>query len=405
MAGKFNPFRPDKMVPPGLFAGRLEEIEYTESCMLQTKHENPKHFMFVGERGIGKSSLILFDQYLGEGLVEAKGGHKYNFIVLNVSLRREDDFLAIIDRIANALKKQIEKHDVFGTFVLKTIEILTRFEAAGVRYNHQVTTKNEAFLSLQDDLENAFIKMADAFDGILLLIDEADAPDSSADLGLICKLLTEEMSKRQTDRLCIGLAGLPTLPIKLRESHESSLRLFQIMNLETLESGEREMVIQMGLNSANKKNEAPIGITPEAEILISTYSEGYPHFLQEFAFCAFEEDSDNMIDKDDFFKSLFRENGAFDQLGAKYFDRDYATPGSDDYREVLKCMSDGYDGWITRGDIIVKTELKASTVDNALRALKKQGLIIQDDRRSGHYRLPTRSFAAWINIKKKAEFA
>jgi hypothetical protein len=135
------------------------------------------------------------------------------------------------------------------------------------------------------------------------------------------------------------------------------------------------------------------------------FSEGYPHFLQEFAYCAFETDDDNEITHDDFMESLFEENGAFDQLGAKYFDKSYSTPASDDYRKVLDAMSDHDDSWVNRSTLISESGLKAATVDNALRALKLKDIIVQDDSRAGVYRLPTRSFAVWISLRKRAGVA
>jgi len=406
MPDKYNPFRPDKIMPPGMFAGRLDEINYINGCLRQGRFGNPKHFMLIGERGIGKSSLILLTKFLAEGnihLTDQKNDYKY--LVISVALRREDSFLNIIARISRQLKKECDqRHDAFGNLVFKALEIVSRFEAAGVKYNHAPrAVEEEAFASLQDDIELALLKAGDTIDGVLILIDEADAPPAEAGLGLLCKLLTEELAKRQMDRVCIGLAGLPQLPQKVLESHESALRLFHIMTLRPLEPAERTMVLDIGLQEANRHNPIPTSISPDAASAIAEYSEGYPHFLQEFAYCAFEEDSDGTIDRSDFIQSLLSENGAFDQLGAKYFDRPYNTPSSDDYRRVLHAMSEVMDDWSSRAELIERTGLKGGTVDNALRALKKQDIIVQDEARAGQYRLPTRSFAAWINIRKRAE--
>ena len=393
------------MVPPGLFAGRLDEIDYIIGCLRQTKNGNPKHFLVSGERGIGKSSLVLYTQFCAEGSIDEKDEH-FKFVVLNTSLRHEDTFLTLIERVAMALKKEMEKQDAVGSFVAKSVEFLSRFEAGGLKYNAPANAgTDEAFAALLDDFETAILKGGDAYDGILLLIDEADGPDASANLGLFCKLLTEEMAKRRTDKVCIGLAGLPPVVGKLSDSHPSSLRLFHILDLKPLEDHERKMVLDMGLDDANKKNAAKCTIEPLASTLISEYSEGYPHFLQEFAYCAFEEDDDNVIDANDFLSSLSRENGAFDQLGAKYFKDLYATPASDEYRKVLHLMAEGLDGWITRAEIIESGKIKVGTIDNALRALKLKGIIVPDEQRVGHYRLPTRSFAAWINLQNKVKAA
>lgn len=404
MAGKYNPFRPDKTAPPGMFAGRVEEIRYIQGCLRQTKNGNPKHFLITGERGIGKSSLMLVEQVSARGKIPGPSGEHFNFVVLNVKLRKEDEFSDIVTRVSRALRREMEKIDQFKAIVLKSIDLLSRFEAAGYRFHGASSNQNdELFGSLVDDFENAISKARSIYDGILLLIDEADAPAAEANLGLFCKLITEEMAVRETDYLCIGLAGLPSISTKLRASHESSLRLFHTLVLQPLEPKERVQVLELGLEDAQRSNQASVEIEDEAAQLISTFSEGYPHFLQEFAYCAFEHDDNDVIDVSDFLESLFSENGAFDQLGRKYFNKPYNTPGSNDYREVLHIMADNLDNWVSRKDIIENSSLKAGTVDNALRALKAKDIIVQDESRMGFYRLPTRSFATWINIQKRAD--
>lgn len=55
---KYNTFRPNNIITPGMFVGRLEEINAIERCLFQAKNGNPQHFLVQGERGIGKSSLL-----------------------------------------------------------------------------------------------------------------------------------------------------------------------------------------------------------------------------------------------------------------------------------------------------------------------------------------------------------
>jgi hypothetical protein len=403
MPNKYNPFRPDSITPPGLFAGRIDEIDYIESCLRQAKASNPKHFLVAGGRGIGKSSLVLYAQNYAQGKIAPKRGKKpFNFTVLSIALRRDDTFLMIIERVAKALKHEMDERDKMVAFAAKSVEFLARFEAAGIKYNAQANAgADEAFDALLDDFESAILKGGKAHDGILLLMDEADGPAAKANLGLFCKLLTEEMAKRETDKVCIGLAGLPALAGKLSESHPSSLRLFQTLNLKPLEVPERKFVVERALREANWRNSMDCAIESGAIELISDYSEGYPHFLQEYAYCAFEQDNDYIIDTADFMDSLLKKDGAYDRLGSKYFKDQYGTLGSNEYRRVLNVMAKRQDGWISRAEIISEGKFKAATVANALRALKVKGIIVQDEHRTGHYRLPTRSFAAWINIQNK----
>lgn len=408
MPDKYNPFRPDKMCPPGIFSGRIEELKTIDHCLIQTKAGNPAHFLLEGERGIGKSSLLFCEQLVAGGDLETLGSKKkLNFLVVSISLHEKDDYTSIIRKIAAELKCQVEQEQTLKTAVFKTIDFLTRIEAAGVRLRKDDKSADETELlgNLQTYVVDVITKLGTSKDGIVLLIDEADKPPAEAGLGSICKLLTEELTKRRTEKLCIGLAGLPNLIQVLRDNHESSPRLFKTMSLQVLEQGDREEVLERGLAEAKEKNNFETTMTPDAKRLICHLSEGYPHFLQEFAYCAFEEDADNVIDSNDVINSLFRENGAFDQLGRKYFNQYYAAVGSDAYRTVLAVMAEKMGDWIDRATIIKEGKLNGGIVDNALRALKAKNIIIHHDMKPGLYRLPTKSFAVWIKSRNQVEKA
>jgi type II secretory pathway predicted ATPase ExeA len=100
-----------------------------------------------------------------------------------------------------------------------------------------------------------------------------------AKLGEFCKLFTEKMTKLRCDRVCLGLAGLPSLVAKLRASHESAPRIFETLSLEPLEPHESMEVIRRGLGEAKEKNGFETEIDDDALQLIVTLSEGYPHFI------------------------------------------------------------------------------------------------------------------------------
>ena len=75
---------------------------------------------------------------------------------------------------------------------------------------------------------------------------------------------------------------------------------------------------------------------------------------------------------------------------------------SDDYRKVLQVIAKHTPEEVSRKQIIDETKLKTHTVDNALTALKKRGTIIPISGRGGVFKLPSRSFAAWIQAFKLA---
>jgi hypothetical protein len=159
-----------------------------------------------------------------------------------------------------------------------------------------------------------------------------------------------------------------------------------------------------GAHPPRTKNGFDVTISDEAKNLISELSEGYPHFLQQFAHCAFEVDRDNAIDIDDVNQGAIQEGqGAIEQLGLKYFHELYFDQiASDEYRGVLRVMSEQFDGWVTKASIRHATELKESTINNAITALKKRHIIVPKPGVAGVYKLPTKSFAVWIRAFSKA---
>jgi len=97
----------------------------------------------------------------------------------------------------------------------------------------------------------------------------------------------------------IGLAGLQDLRDVLRESHPSSLRIFDEIQLRRLSDDEATRVIDLCLEEANEKNGFQTKIADDARFFLVSISEGYPHFIQQFGYSAFARDSDDLIDMRD----------------------------------------------------------------------------------------------------------
>lgn len=162
--------------------------------------------------------------------------------------------------------------------------------------------------------------------------------------------------------------------------------------------------VERGLETARQKNGFETAITDEAMTLLCELSEGYPHFIQQFAYAAFATDTDNHIDVTDVIDGAFKENGAIAQLGQKYFNEMYfGRINSGEYRKVLDAMAKYSDGWVWRQTLVQEAGVKATTLNNALNTLKTKSIIVADDSRQGYYKLPTKSFAAWINAIRSVE--
>jgi hypothetical protein len=386
------------MVTPGMFCGRLEETQSIEQSLNQTKNGNPQHFLLEGERGIGKSSLMLFASAIATG--KERGDTGLEFIVVEIELGAETTYMELIKKIGVSFRSELRRKAHIKTLAKTAWEFRSGWSILGVEYKgheHELSVP-DAIEDLASALHNFLDETKGTIDGVLILIDEADKPaPSTANLGEFVKILTEKLTKRGCDRVCIGLAGLPLLLQRLKEGHESSLRVFETLNLKPLSLDEAKQVVFRGLAEAKTKNGKETTITEAALEKIVHLSEGYPHFIQQFSYCAFAEDTDDVIDNDDVVNGAYKENGALDQLGHKYFQEMYFDKiASPDYRKVLDTMSDELDAWLQRKEIAKRSGVKDTQITNALAALKSRNIILANPERPGEYRLPTKSFAVWI---------
>jgi hypothetical protein len=397
---KFNPFRPNSLVSPGIFTGRVEECIALENILFQTKNGNPGHALLYGERGIGKSSLLFVHDLTAKGELSGFENVRFNFLTVTVMLEPSDTYQTIIRKLGAGLTRMIASHNQAKELVKKAWDFIKRLEVMGVKYR---AAPEEAPSELLDELAHAYTATCDDiggfYEGILVLIDEADKPPSNAHLGALVKGLTERMARSQSNRVSLALAGVDVVLQNLRESHESALRVFTTYHLKPLSWDECIEVVRKGLKDASERNQFETRISPEAEHLLAFYSEGYPHFIQQFAFCAFAADTDNEIDREDVRTGAWAEHGAFDQLGTKYFEGLYFDQiNSNDYRQVLRFMAGHLDGWVSKEEIRRAVHLKESTLNNALRALKNRRIILPQPGQQGLFRLPLKSFAAWIKV-------
>ena len=396
---RFNPFRPGNLVGPGMFAGRTRELNTLERVLVQTKNGNPLHFLIRGERGIGKSSLLLFLKYVAQGEIISLHDNTYRFLVVNIELEPNTTYREIIKRVGAEFQREVAAHDQSKEVAKKAWDFLKKWEIMGVKYSSEIRDlePHEMLDDLASTIDLTYKSMQGTIDGILITIDEADKPPASANLGEFSKLLTERLMKRGCDRVALGLSGLPQTVDRLKESHESAPRVFEDISLDPLSPGERIEVIRKGLAEAKNVNNKTTRIDPGAEAMISEFSEGYPHFIQQFAYCAFDVDQDDDIGEDDVKEGAYANHGAFYQLGVKYFQGQFFDQiGSDEYRKVLRVMAEHLDGWVSKAQIRQAVGLKETTLANAISALKDRNIIIARPGKQGEYRLPNRSFAVWI---------
>ena len=406
---KVNPFRPNSPVNPGMFVGRLEEIERLQQALVQARSQEPAHFMITGERGIGKTSLLLYLTYIAKGDIHFNSVN-FHYMVLSLDVDSNTTQFGLIRRIQMCVEDQLGQTESARTFLKDTWSFLQRIRVMDSEIQARLPDASGEVLcdkfvqslarvcerTCCDDAEKLF---SARYDGILMVIDEADNCSPDLHLGSFLKLLTERLQRAGCNRVLVGLAGLPDLRDKLYTSHPSSLRIFEDIQLGTLTTPEVSRVITMCLEKSGEDNPSPTTITDEARQLLVDLAEGYPHFVQQFGYSAFAVDADNSIDRQDVEKGSFRPRGALDLIGDRYYRNDfYNKIQQDSYRQVLRIMADDLDGWVTRAKIKERFRGKDSTLNNAIKALRDRHIILSKEGVRGIYRLRNKGFALWIKL-------
>jgi hypothetical protein len=149
---KFNPFRPGNVITPGMFVGRIPEIEVCENALLQTRAGNPQHFIIEGERGIGKSSLCLWLDWLARGRMKYDGNNRLSFVVVSAELHEQMSYDDVVDAILVELKRQVAQRNPLQDTCKRAWDFLSRFQAAGIKYDRPTATDHRRLDELTDVL-------------------------------------------------------------------------------------------------------------------------------------------------------------------------------------------------------------------------------------------------------------
>ena len=406
---------PNYPINPGMFVGRLEELESLERILLQTRAGQPANFIISGERGIGKTSLLNYIRDVAQGFIPI-GEKKLKYLVVETDIDQNTTQMGLIQKIELGIRRELSKTEKIKSFLKQTWSFMQRIEAAGfaIKENNQ---KREAEIiieefaySLADTIKRVSCPGDDGlidvqYDGLLILIDEADNC-SSLNLGQFFKLLLERVQRQNCFKICVGLAGLPDLTVLLHQSHPSSVRMFEELYLDRLSDNEIASVIEICITAANEKNQTQTTITEKAKSVLIGFSEGYPHFIQQFGFSAFDYDSDNEINEDDVMVSAFGRmgadfgpRGALEIIGDRFYRNNfYNKIQKDNYRQVLRIMAEKLDEWVTKQQIKENFKGSDTTLRNALQALRTRHIILSKEGERGVYRLQHKGFALWIKL-------
>jgi hypothetical protein len=310
------------------------------------------NFLLTGERGIGKTSLLDYIKNVacGKMSVGTEGDEKLSFLVVETDIDQRTTQLALAKKIELGLRRELGKSEKARSFLAEAWQFIQRLEAAGVAFKEKRDPNSDLIVeefaySLADTINRVTSPSAEdlfsaKYDGLLLLIDEADNSSGDLQLGSFLKLLTERLQRNDCSAVMVGVAGLPEIRRILLASHPSSLRLFEQVQLGRLSNEEVKTVIDFGIKRANELNAEKTSVADAGKQILVNLSEGFPHFIQQFGYSAFAADADGVIDEQDVMDGAFGHRGGLVMIGDRYYRNDfYNKVQKESYRQVLRIMA------------------------------------------------------------------
>jgi len=286
-----NPFSPGAGAPPPELAGREDVLEQTRILLGRIKQKRPeKSILLTGLRGVGKTVLLnemeriaLADGYRTI-LVEVHENKSLG-VLLVPHLRR---LLYELDRLAGAGDKVRRGLAVLKSFI-GAIKVKVDDVEFGLDIDPEIGTADSGDLEI--DLPSLFTAVAEAATErgscVAILIDEIQYLKKKELSALIMAM--HKMQQRQLPLVLLG-AGLPILPGLAGESKSYAERLFNFPDIGALSEPDAITALQ------DPVEEYGVSFEKAALQEIFRLTRGYPYFLQEWGYQAWNRAESSPID-------------------------------------------------------------------------------------------------------------
>lgn len=361
-----NPFSPGAGAPPPELAGRSPVLEQARVLLGRIRAGRPeKSLMLTGLRGVGKTVLLNEIQRMasagGYHTIEIEAHEDKRLgALLAPSLRK---LLYDLDRLTGAGNKVKRGLAVLRSFI-SAVRLTVGDLDIGLDIEPEKGTADSGDLEI--DLPNLFIAVAEAAadrnTAIAMLIDEVQYFNSKERGALIMAM--HKVQQRQLPLVLIG-AGLPILPGLAGESKSYAERLFNFPIIGALSEADAISALQEPAEAAG------VSFEPDALREIFRMTRGYPYFLQEWGYQAWNLAQSSPIGKDVITAATERVSERLDENFFRVrFDR--LTPSE---KRFLRAMAEMGPGPHRTGDIADRLGVQVNSLGPVRAKLIRKGMI------------------------------
>ncbi|MBA4063810.1 MAG: AAA family ATPase [Isosphaera sp.] len=361
-----NPFSPGAGSPPPELVGRDPILNQARTLLGRVRAKRPeKSLMLTGLRGVGKTVLLNEIERLAKQqdyrtvFIEAHEDKPLGALFAP-HLRT---LLFELNRVKGALDKVKRAWAAFRSFV-GAIKLNVGDISLGLDVEPEKGLADSG--DLEVDLPALFVAIGEAAEdrasAVAVLIDEVQY-FSAKELGALIMAM-HKMQQRQLPVVLLG-AGLPILPALAGESKSYAERLFGFPDVGALSEVDAAKALQDPARAA--------GVAFDADALEEVYrlTKGYPYFIQEWGYQAWNHAADSPITRVDVAQATAT---VIDRLDRNFFRVrfDRLTPSE---KTFLRAMADLGPGPYRTGDIAAKLKVKVTSLGPNRAKLMKKGAV------------------------------
>jgi len=360
MDSNSNPFNPGAGVPPPELVGRDPILQQADVALERIKRGRAERSMLlVGLRGVGKTVLLreIRRRALNKGyaveMIEAQDEQTIAQLLLP-ALRRLLLELDTAKRAIGAVKK--------GLRVLRSFIGTIKVAAGDVEVTLGVDPEPGRADSgdLESDLKDLFVALGeaarDAEQPIALLIDEMQYLPQR-DLAALIRSL-HAVAQEGLPLVLFG-AALPQIFSQVGEAKSYAERLFRFSQIDRLPRADSDEVVRGPVQQEGAS------VTDDALDEIYDQTKGYPYFLQEWGYRAWNLAPDDVIDG-----NVAREatRASLRELDHQFFRVrfDRVTPLEREYMRALAELGEGVHRSSDVAELIGRTTNQLGTVRDTL---------------------------------------
>lgn len=391
MAKAANPFTPHQPIDPEYFAGRVDEVQKINAALNQTRHAKTQHVLVTGERGIGKTSLALYARYLARQPNQLFGTD-FRFATAYYPVEKNQGLTDICRGLTAKLADQMERGLAEKYF--------ERLQRLGLHFAVQIPGLGEVAVTkpgeakpevyLQSDFVRALREFWDQakahYNGVLLIIDELHNLQTFGGLGSFFKVVSESWAVEGYRQIMFMVIGLRHITTEISEDDQSAPRIFTYVELNRMTEEESIGILNRCLQDTGKKFE------DDAAKIVAARSGGFPYFLHQLGYDAFEVDTDGSIDRKDVSAGLIKSLVQFERM---FFGKMYKSVEGKQKQKIVDELAEANN--VPQPASELEHKLRIKNVHQYLRSLEEDGLV---ERVDGRFRLSSDLLAIYIRLFK-----